>query len=34
MIEPAKMKRVETARSGGIVSPAIWMKRYVDPQMM
>ena len=34
MIPPAAMKRVETASSGGIVSPAIAMKRYVEPQMM
>ena len=34
MIEPAAMNRVETASSGGIVSPAIAMKRYVEPQMM
>ena len=34
MIAPAAMKRVETASSGGIVSPAIAMKRYVEPQMM
>jgi hypothetical protein len=34
MIRPAATKRVDTAVSGGIVSPAIAMKRYVDPQMM
>ena len=31
---PAKMNRVETARSGGIVSPATAIPRYVEPQMM
>ena len=30
---PAVMKRVETAKSGGIVSPAYAMPRYVEPQM-
>ena len=34
MIEPAAMKRVDTASIAGIVSPAIAMKRYVEPQMM
>ena len=28
---PAAMKRVEAAKSGGIVSPAYAMPRYVDP---
>ena len=31
---PAAMNRVETASSGGIVSPATAIARYVDPQMM
>ena len=30
---PAVMKRVEAAKSGGIVSPAYAMPRYVEPQM-
>ena len=34
MIAPAAMNRVETASSGGIVSPATAIARYVDPQMM
>ena len=34
MIAPAAMNRVETASSGGIVSTAIAMKRYVEPQTM
>ena len=34
MIEPAAMKRVETASIGGIVSTAIAITRYVEPQMM
>ena len=34
MIDPATMNRVETASSGGIVSPAMAIARYVEPQMM
>ena len=34
MIAPEAMKRVEAANSGGIVSPATAMPRYVDPQRM
>ena len=30
---PAVMKRVETAKSGGIVSPAYAIPRYVEPQI-
>ena len=30
---PAVMKRVDAAKSGGIVSPATAMPRYVEPQI-
>ena len=30
---PAAMKRVDAAKSGGIVSPATAMPRYVEPQI-
>jgi hypothetical protein len=34
MIPPAAMKRVATASSGGSVSTATAIARYVEPQMM